>query len=108
MAKALDVSPKTVSHWENDEREPDYAMLQKIAYELGTSMGYLLGETDDPSPSPKVSAANEGVRPGTPQTPETQLIIERAVRNTLKELEEWKRQREKHERKNGEETGDQS
>lgn len=93
LAELLEVSPKTVSHWENEERQPDFAMLQKIAHHLKTSMGYLLGETDDPSPPPHPSH-NEGVRAGTPYEPESQLRLEQLLREVLEELEEWKKQRE--------------
>lgn len=50
MAEALGVSPKTVSHWETGEREPDLATLHELARILDTSVAYLVGETDDPGP----------------------------------------------------------
>lgn len=95
IASSVGIAKTTLHGYESGRREPDLSTLQKLARALNTSMSYLLGETDNPAPPPKLSAANEGVEPGTPQTPESQLIIERAVRNTLLELEKWKKEREK-------------
>src|SRR5690554_888797 len=50
VAEAIGVSPKTVSHWENGGREPDIDTIKSLSRCLRTSMAYLVGETDDPTP----------------------------------------------------------
>lgn len=92
LAKAVGVSRQAVGMWEIGEREPDYATLQKLAHVLGTSMSYLLGETDDPRPPAKASAAapnrEAGVKDGDPIPPDLQLNIERAMLRVLKKWEQ--------------------
>lgn len=91
LAEKVGLSHGAVALYETGRRQPDLETLQRLAHVLGTSISYLVGETDDPSPPPRVSAAHETAAPGTPHTPEEQLIIERAVRNAIRELEEHKR-----------------
>ena len=97
LAEAIGVSRQAIGLYEAGEREPDLSTLQKLARALGTSMSYLVGETDDPSPPPQmgVAAHREGADPGDPLEPEVQLIIERAVREVLKRRDEWLRQRQR-------------
>lgn len=45
FATELGVSPVSISHWENDERKPDYEMFAKIADTLDVSYDYLLGKS---------------------------------------------------------------
>ena len=44
LAKLLDVSRSTVHTWEHDGPGPGLERLKKLASQLGTSMGELLGE----------------------------------------------------------------
>jgi len=53
LADLLDVSPSTVAAWEVGRNEPNYDMLKKIADFFEVSVDYLLGKTDDPTPSHK-------------------------------------------------------
>lgn len=50
LSKALDVTSGTVSRWVNNEREPDFENVKKIAGILNTSVAYLMGEIRDPTP----------------------------------------------------------
>jgi transcriptional regulator with XRE-family HTH domain len=50
LAIAIGLSLKTISRWEKGERVPDANDLNKLASILGTSVAYLVGERDDPSP----------------------------------------------------------
>lgn len=93
LADAIGVSRQAIGFYESGEREPDLTTIQKLAHALGTSVSYLVGETDDPSPPPTVAAAHQGAA-GMPFTPEEQLIIERAIRNAFKELEDLRRRRQ--------------
>lgn len=43
LAKILGIARTTLASWEIDRREPDYAMLQKLADVFGVSVDYLLG-----------------------------------------------------------------
>jgi len=89
------VSPSYISRIVRGERvNVGLETIQKIAHGLGTSISYLVGETDDPSPLPRtgVAAHREGTDPGDPLDPEVQLIMERAVRQISRKLEErWKK-----------------
>lgn len=51
LGKLVNVGNTTISQWENDKRIPDLATLDKLANVLKTSSDYLLGRTDDPSPT---------------------------------------------------------
>lgn len=51
LGKLVNVGNTTISQWENDKRTPDLATLDKLANVLKTSSDYLLGRTDDPSPT---------------------------------------------------------
>ncbi len=44
---------KTTLHgYESGRREPDLNTLQKLANALGTTVAYLIGDTEDPRPKP--------------------------------------------------------
>jgi len=51
LADALGISRAALSHYEQGRREPDFETVQKIASFFGVSTDYLLGRTDDPTPS---------------------------------------------------------
>ena len=44
LAKRLNVSVRTISYWENGQRECDFDTLIKLATILETSTDYLLGK----------------------------------------------------------------
>lgn len=50
LGELLNVRPNTVWRWENDKAIPDANTVIKIAEALKTSVAYLLGEIDTPSP----------------------------------------------------------
>ncbi|MDE7257416.1 MAG: helix-turn-helix domain-containing protein [Clostridia bacterium] len=49
LAIDLNISQNTLSRYETGEREPDCAMLKKIAAYFNVSIDYLLMETDNPN-----------------------------------------------------------
>lgn len=54
LASAVGVTEAAISHYETGRREPDPAMLGRIANVLGTSVDYLLGRDDNPpQPAPE-------------------------------------------------------
>ena len=46
LATKLNVSPRLICYWENDERECSFDMLLKISEVLDVSIDYLLGKTE--------------------------------------------------------------
>lgn len=51
IASRVGIAKTTLHGYESGRREPDLATLQKLARALNTTAAFLLGETDDPSPS---------------------------------------------------------
>ena len=50
-ARRMHLSLSGYSNFERGERTPSWQTIQTMALALGTSVWYLTGETDDPSPS---------------------------------------------------------
>ena len=48
LAMDLNMNQNSISRYENEEREADYATLIKFADYFGVSIDYLLERTDDP------------------------------------------------------------
>ena len=46
IARAIGVTPATVTRWENSTQEPDYLTLALLAYFFEVSTDYLLGLED--------------------------------------------------------------
>lgn len=46
LAKELNVSQRSISSWETGFREPDFAMLERIAVFFDVTADYLLGLAD--------------------------------------------------------------
>lgn len=59
IAKALGIGNSSYTMYENDQREPNYTLLCKIAEFYGVSTDYLLGRTECKSPDVEVQAACE-------------------------------------------------
>lgn len=51
MADAIGITRPAYTAYESGNRKPDYETLNKIADKLETNTDYLLGRTDDPSPT---------------------------------------------------------
>jgi transcriptional regulator, XRE family len=108
LAEQIGVHEMTIRRWESGERYPDADMLQKLSVALGTSVSYLVGETDDPQTPvsvdrPSASHLIEGknvvppvadsaapvvfqigeMRLELPPTPETYAFLERQLRGIL-------------------------
>ncbi|MCL4425509.1 MAG: helix-turn-helix domain-containing protein [Firmicutes bacterium] len=62
VARLLKVTSQTISAYELETRQPDHAMLSKLADLYGTNVEYLLGRTDDPRPSAKAGPIPETVK----------------------------------------------
>ena len=50
LSEKLDLTQKTISHYESLKRTPDYTILLEIARIFDVSVDYLLGNTDIPTP----------------------------------------------------------
>lgn len=51
VARAVGVTPASVSAWENRRQEPDMEKLVKLARFFGTSVDYLTGASNNPRPA---------------------------------------------------------
>lgn len=105
VSRRSGVSASYISRLESGERtNVGLETVQKLARALNTSISYLVGETEDPSPLPQtgVAAHRAGADPGDPLDPEVQLIMERAVRQISRKLEERWKQRMQGESRGGE------
>jgi transcriptional regulator with XRE-family HTH domain len=63
LAEKIGVHEVTVRTWENTDKCPNTKTMPKLAAALETSVAYILGETDDPSP-PKNIQVWENVKTG--------------------------------------------
>ncbi len=89
LAREIDVNPVYISQMENDHRPPSRRTLRLLANVLGTTMGFLECETDDPEPvnsapepvyfSPEADAAARLVDAADPDQRALALAILRAV-----------------------------
>ena len=62
LAELLNVSDKTVSHWERDETSPDISLLPLLAQSLGVTVDELLSsEKKPPQTAPQYSHNNPSV-----------------------------------------------
>ncbi|NOU96479.1 helix-turn-helix domain-containing protein [Paenibacillus sp. LMG 31456] len=51
LARKLEITRASLSHYENNRREPDHGTTQKIANFFNVSVDYLLSRTKDPKAS---------------------------------------------------------
>lgn len=99
-AEMADVDPSYWSQLESSKyKNPGLVTVQRVAQALNTTMSYLIGEIDDPSPPPSIAAAHiepgSSLEYGDPLPAETQLIVEKAIHNAIQEI--WERaQQKKH------------
>lgn len=76
LAKEIEVSAKTVIRWERGEREPSGDALRPLAAALGTSVAYLMGETDDPMRPQKLTDAGlDDVANASPPNPHHMALV---------------------------------
>ena len=54
LAIEVDATQRSISNWELGVSEPPYSMLITIADFFQVSVDYLLGITDDPTPSRRI------------------------------------------------------
>ncbi|MED0670558.1 helix-turn-helix transcriptional regulator [Aneurinibacillus aneurinilyticus] len=55
LSNRLNIAKSTLAMYETGKREPGFETLQRIADFFETSIDYLLGRTDEPSPTHKAS-----------------------------------------------------
>ncbi|WP_438434452.1 helix-turn-helix domain-containing protein [Gorillibacterium sp. sgz500922] len=51
LAEKVSISRASLSHYENDRREPDLDVLSKLADYFGVTLDYLMGRTNEPGRS---------------------------------------------------------
>jgi transcriptional regulator with XRE-family HTH domain len=93
LATRLRASYSAVAKYESDSRFPDQDTLALIANIFGTSTDYLLGRTDDPSPTPSYDESEVIIRnyPEPPEgfeelSPEQREDLDRATRNFQRQI----------------------
>jgi transcriptional regulator with XRE-family HTH domain len=52
LANKVGITRASLSHYENNRREPDYETIHKFADFFKVSIDYLMGRSDDPKGSP--------------------------------------------------------
>lgn len=76
LAELLDVQPSAVSRWERDIHEPSDKDKKRLAEILGTSVAYLMGETEIPTlPLPSQPPAETKKEPASEGTGERVNIV---------------------------------
>jgi transcriptional regulator with XRE-family HTH domain len=59
LASRLNIAKSTLAMYETDKREPSFETVERIADFFDVKVDYLLGRTDDPSPSDKNGTTDE-------------------------------------------------
>ena len=54
LADALGASQRTISHWETGRTTPDPHVLANIADQYNTTVDYIIGRTNNPSPPVRI------------------------------------------------------
>lgn len=62
VARYFQTGKSTVSQWESGKRRPDLETLQRLARFYNTTIAYLVGETDNPSPTPQPDSGDAGAQ----------------------------------------------
>lgn len=87
LGKILGVGKATISQYESETRTPDARMLLRMADFFNTTIDYLLGRTDDPTPPDKPNAAVETLAAHRTDDPMADLPEE--ARRSLLEFQEY-------------------
>ncbi|MGE5585798.1 MAG: helix-turn-helix domain-containing protein [Bacillota bacterium] len=88
LATRLGLSYWAVAKYEQDERVPDHEVLGRIAGLFGTSIDYLLGRTDDPTPLP--TTRDEAVETtAAHRTDDPMAELPEEARKSLREFQEY-------------------
>lgn len=97
LAQKLGISYWALSKYENDEREPNNALLAQFADYFHVSTDYLLGRTNIRIPpsqlADSVYAAHRDDGYDKPLDPETLAYIDAAVEEAFRKREEWLKKR---------------
>ena len=62
LAEKVNANTVTVSRWERNINVPNSAALSAIAAALNTTVAFLTGETDDPTPAPLQRTVNKSIQ----------------------------------------------
>jgi transcriptional regulator with XRE-family HTH domain len=88
LGQKVNVTKVSISGYESGNRTPDMETLQKIADVLKVSVDWLLGRTDDPSPSNKEGLAFFGGIKVDELTDEEKEYLEKNMEKSLAEFRE--------------------
>ncbi|WCK55113.1 helix-turn-helix transcriptional regulator [Aneurinibacillus sp. Ricciae_BoGa-3] len=95
VAKALSISRGAYTHYEINKRQPDFALLQKIADFFDVSTDFLLGRVEEKNPMPEVlrdPSLNISYYKGYESlSPQEQEIVKEQIRHTIDALQKLKK-----------------
>ena len=96
LAQLIGADVNLVSRWETGKSKPIHMYVEKLAQALGTSVAYLSGRTDSPTPEPtQENTTVETTRSGflifidgdrrfeIPPTPEGYAMFQRLIDKTI-------------------------
>jgi transcriptional regulator with XRE-family HTH domain len=87
LGKKFSLAESTISGYENGNRKPDMEIIQDLADFFEVSVDYLLGRTDDPSPSKEGLAFFGGIKVDE-LTDEEKEYLEKNMEKSLAEFRE--------------------
>lgn len=95
LADLVNLSQQSIDHYENNRSKPSLDTIKMFAETFNTSVDYLLGRSNDPSPSPKSTIDEEwpGVanilrRNGKKLTPADKKRIEKIIKAAVEDTDE--------------------
>lgn len=92
-ANKLGISNGTLSGYERNYRDPDTTTLEKMAGLYEVNVDYLLGRSDDPSPTPKKPSGGRAFLGGADSYTEEELEIAELAAKAA--IEAWRKKKEK-------------
>lgn len=62
LGERIGIGKSSISEWESGKRVPDFEFLDALADALNVKLGYLIGSTDDSTPSKPVENKDDDAR----------------------------------------------
>lgn len=105
FGKKFNLAESTISGYENETRKPDLQIINKFSDYFGVNADYLLGRSDNPSPSPSQSDAENEIYIAYLGGPPEEIDEEEAE-HLKKELEMFRAFKEKRKRERDQNNND--
>jgi transcriptional regulator with XRE-family HTH domain len=75
LAKKVNIAHSTLGMYEIGEREPDFKITSRLASYLGTSIDYLVGNSDDPRPVEEITDAHQRIEDALADDPDAEDLL---------------------------------